>query len=805
MEQDGAGGDDIMLLDEDNKDHNDDHNDENHNDDEDLQQPPSAVQTHGESQKKSNHPIYRRKYKTQTRTRLAISQDLLKKPRKEKTKSIFPSFSDTAKKARRAKKTRAKHQTHAQTTNKNATSKKGKEKVRDTFEKPRSKIRKPTRTSNKRNTSRQSSSTPSSTSSTTKHSVDDDQHTSLSPDASFAYEILDSDADMPTKVKVSFTTQSDGTQRCIHCGKFLSGGSDYSTKRYHITTSCKALKHNKMPPFSKEEADMLLCRMVAEECLSLRLTDSPKLRTLLSYLRPGYVPPCRTTLTTKLLPRLKDSLKHAIACKLKSIEHMSISYDGWTSIALRKYIALLCHGITSDWTLETFMLKVIPITESETAEFIADVVRDTLDEWNIPFTAVMAAATDGAPNMKCSVEKNLEVPWIYCIAHAINRSVFNSLERNNPLKQMLCRATTLCTEFKYNSALKAGLRKRQERLGLSTKNLKLWCPTRWGSINKMLKRMIASRSAIAAYLSDHDVPKITFGGKDWDIAKDLLVILHHLNESAQELSRQKLPTIGLVIPVLTRLRENLEAQDGSSQSDKNGRRTLLPEVMQFKDDFAEDMQGRWDMLQNNASSEMKMSAFLDPRTKDFGFVIDKDDRQRFLEEMQEMAKELVNEMSVGSRKKDRSGGNDEEEEESDVGPSESPATRKRKANIERLIRVYGKQVEATLQNYSDEADHHSNEVERYVQATVCPLVASVTEQGKVIMSDPLAWWREHQHEYPRLAKLARRYLCIMATSVPCERAFSKAGWIVNKRRCALSDDHISTLLFVSFNQQHNPE
>ena len=69
------------------------------------------------------------------------------------------------------------------------------------------------------------------------------------------------------------------------------------------------------------------------------------------------------------------------------------------------------------------------------------------------------------------------------------------------------------------------------------------------------------------------------------------------------------------------------------------------------------------------------------------------------------------------------------------------------------------------------------------------------------MYDPLIWWREHQLEYPRLALLAQRYLCITATSVPCERAFSKAGWIVNKRRCSLSDDHVSTLLFVAFNSQ----
>jgi len=53
-----------------------------------------------------------------------------------------------------------------------------------------------------------------------------------------------------------------------------------------------------------------------------------------------------------------------------------------------------------------------------------------------------------------------------------------------------------------------------------------------------------------------------------------------------------------------------------------------------------------------------------------------------------------------------------------------------------------------------------------------------------------------------MAALARRFLCITPTSVPCERAFSKAGWIVNKRRCSLSDGNVSSILFVSFNKQH---
>ena len=40
---------------------------------------------------------------------------------------------------------------------------------------------------------------------------------------------------------------------------------------------------------------------------------------------------------------------------------------------------------------------------------------------------------------------------------------------------------------------------------------------------------------------------------------------------------------------------------------------------------------------------------------------------------------------------------------------------------------------------------------------------------------PLEWWKNHSMEYPTLSKMAKDYLAIMPTSVPCEQFFSIAG------------------------------
>lgn len=66
-------------------------------------------------------------------------------------------------------------------------------------------------------------------------------------------------------------------------------------------------------------------------------------------------------------------------------------------------------------------------------------------------------------------------------------------------------------------------------------------------------------------------------------------------------------------------------------------------------------------------------------------------------------------------------------------------------------------------------------------------------------ADPLEWWRLHQVNFPRVASLARKYLCIPATSAPSERAFSTGGNIVTCNRSALKPETVDRLVFLANN------
>jgi len=66
-------------------------------------------------------------------------------------------------------------------------------------------------------------------------------------------------------------------------------------------------------------------------------------------------------------------------------------------------------------------------------------------------------------------------------------------------------------------------------------------------------------------------------------------------------------------------------------------------------------------------------------------------------------------------------------------------------------------------------------------------------------SDALEWWRKSEMRFPTLAKLARHYLYVPATSVPAERNFSIAGLVISNKRSSLTPENADMLIFLSKN------
>ena len=68
--------------------------------------------------------------------------------------------------------------------------------------------------------------------------------------------------------------------------------------------------------------------------------------------------------------------------------------------------------------------------------------------------------------------------------------------------------------------------------------------------------------------------------------------------------------------------------------------------------------------------------------------------------------------------------------------------------------------------------------------------------GDTIIYNPLLWWSQNESKFPVMAHIARKVLCVPATSAPVERLFSHAGLTIANDRASLLPDMAEDLVFL---------
>jgi hypothetical protein len=104
----------------------------------------------------------------------------------------------------------------------------------------------------------------------------------------------------------------------------------------------------------------------------------------------------------------------------------------------------------------------------------------------------------------------------------------------------------------------------------------------------------------------------------------------------------------------------------------------------------------------------------------------------------------------------------------------------------------------TLSSEGDIRREAEIEMRKYWAAPTLAFWQDVDRDGEniAVLNDPLEQWAKNRHEYPNLLRLARKYLCVPATSAPSERVFSSASLTISKLRNCLSPDTARALIFL---------
>jgi hypothetical protein len=85
-----------------------------------------------------------------------------------------------------------------------------------------------------------------------------------------------------------------------------------------------------------------------------------------------------------------------------------------------------------------------------------------------------------------------------------------------------------------------------------------------------------------------------------------------------------------------------------------------------------------------------------------------------------------------------------------------------------------------------------------VDSVKAELNAYTRVQEVPLDTDPLMWWTQHVQEFPRLVRMVRQNMAVLATSASPERLFISVGLVKSDFRGSLLD---STLIDVMWAKQ----
>lgn len=270
----------------------------------------------------------------------------------------------------------------------------------------------------------------------------------------------------------------------------------------------------------------------------------------------------------------------------------------------------------------------------------------------------------------------------------------------------------------------------------------------------MLAKLVKHRPAIQSVLADRSIVTATSAQnleitqQEWNVITELCEVLEPLHLATDILCSDTVSPVSMVRPVMKALVKKLGPRASGDYVVENFKEIARLEISRR---FSLD----WCTQLNSVSARQRASV-LDPRYKSLQYE-EPSAREAIRANVREMLHDLA-----------------PLDDESGTGTTETTATA-----LDILF----------------DAEPHVSDLSAQFEAYL-----SEPQLGHNL--DALKWWKDHESKFPRVAELAKKYMCIPASSASSERVFSTAGNIITAKRSSLLPENVSTLVFLYQNRAH---
>uniref|UniRef100_A0A8C2L648 Si:dkeyp-117b8.4 n=1 Tax=Cyprinus carpio TaxID=7962 RepID=A0A8C2L648_CYPCA len=452
---------------------------------------------------------------------------------------------------------------------------------------------------------------------------------------------------------------------------------------------------------------------------------------------------------------------------------------------------------------------------------------------------------------------NLPEGWapLLCAGRALKLCVQEGLCVET-VRQALADARAIVLHFQHNVNASTALSQKAEAVNKESACLVLNDPGRWTTAIEMCESLLELKWVISSVLEEQKVAT-NLADHQWRLIHELVPVLKTVRIAASFLSEDINGPISALMPCL---------QGVSRLLGQKIAECTCPVVKGVMERIRAGMDKRWSLSDEDAllDSSAVLSSFLDPRFKELRFLSpharsklhDKvkellsvqpftSDEQMNAERRQSMEmEETVDERgepadfglddslpipAMASLDSPESCGSVEEGDSVELQPSEPCVA------ISSPEQVNENTLGSPFKNANDRKRRSSGtsmtsplrgDLQLMPHIRMSPLPQSMydiilgedpTERMPEIHQQlenyiaeplcrrslsPLQWWRNKEHRFPAVARLARKYLSIPATAVSADRTFAPRESPVTQRRATLGSKHLDHILFLHQNTDY---
>ncbi|KAK0141639.1 Zinc finger BED domain-containing protein 1 [Merluccius polli] len=552
--------------------------------------------------------------------------------------------------------------------------------------------------------------------------------------------------------------------------KALSSNVDVEKKKLQTQTLQQAFTRG--TPYSHtsrrwKEITTAVAKHICKDMAPIYTVEKRGFCELVQTLDPRYEMPSRKHLNKVVLPALYDECRAKVEEEIHKGMFYATTTDMWSSRTTHPYMSLTIHFIDQAWNLRSRCLQTSYFPEDHTGQEIARGLSEALESWGLNQDHLVCVTTDNASNNILALELMNETTRLQCFGHRLHLAIGRGVKVHQVERAVgVCKKIVAAFSNSWKRRRELAKAQAEQNPPLPRHQLITETPTRWGSMQAMVERVIEQEKALSQVLrADKKTRHLVPTWQDMDVLESMNKALSPLKEFTDALSGELYPSVSYLKPVLHLFNNQiLKHQDGDTELTTTIKEGILKYLNEKYDD-------------KKTQELLDMASLVDPRFKTTYIKQERVDyiKTRAAAQLQKLVAEQAEPEAAPLPSAATARDQDE--------PEEVPAKKKKKS-LSSYFKTAAKPSQAAPHSSRESIE---NELNLYLLLDAGP------------DTDPLEWWKKNEGHFPHVAKLARKYLCIPATSSPSERAFSASGNIVSCQRSALKPARVDQLVFLALN------